>query len=104
MHERPVTWGLRGLFAGLSGKVRVARRRIVWFRGLERAGRYIPPSQIAACWLGAGDFDKAVCHLRSSVQDRDPLAVWFHAYPFFRHLHDHPEFERLIEEIGVVRY
>jgi tetratricopeptide (TPR) repeat protein len=104
VHERPVTWGLRGLFAGLSGKVRVARRRIVWFRGLERAGRYIPPSQVAACWLGAGDFDQAVCHLGTSLKDRDPLAVWFHAYPFFRHLHGHPEFERLVDEIGVVRY
>lgn len=103
IHERPVTWGLRGLFAGLSGMGRVPRRRIAWFRGLQRAGRYIPPSQIAACWLGAGDLDRAVRHLENSVEDRDPLAVWFHAYPFFRHLHGHSGFQRLLEEIGVIR-
>jgi hypothetical protein len=59
---------------------------------------------VAACWLGAGDCDRAVRHLEFSLEDRDPLAVWFHAYPFFRHLHGHTGFERLIEQIGVVRY
>jgi tetratricopeptide (TPR) repeat protein len=103
LHERPVTWGLRGLFAGLSGNPRVARRRIAWFRGIQRAGRYIPPSQIAACWLGAGDPDAAVRHLEASVEDRDPLVVWFHAYPFFRHLHAHAAFQSLIDRIGVIR-
>jgi tetratricopeptide (TPR) repeat protein len=102
--ERPVTWGLRGLFAGLSGQPQVARRRISWFRGIQRTGRYIPPSQIGACFLGAGDLDAAVRHLDASVEDRDPLAVWFHAYPFFRHLHGHKGFERMIDRIGVVRY
>jgi tetratricopeptide (TPR) repeat protein len=104
IHERPVTWGLRGLFAGLSGNAAVPRRRIAWFRGLQRAGRYIPPSQMAACWLGMGDLDKSVRHLEASVEDRDPLAVWFHAYPFFRHLHGHRGFQQLMERIGVVRF
>jgi tetratricopeptide (TPR) repeat protein len=102
--ERPVTWGLRGLFAGRSGNPPVARRRISWFRSVQRAGRYIPPSQIAACYVGTGDLDAAVRHLQLSVEDRDPLAVWFHAYPFFRHLHGHAGFERLIDTIGTVRY
>jgi len=104
LHERPVTWGLRGLFAGLSGNPQVARRRITWFRGIQRAGRYIPPSQVAACWLGAGDFDEAVRSLEAGVEDRDPLAVWFHAYPFFRHLHAHAGFQSLIDRIGLIRY
>jgi len=38
------------------------------------------------------------------VEDRDPLAVWFHAYPFFRHLHAHSGFQGLIGRIGVVPY
>jgi hypothetical protein len=104
IHERPVTWGLRGLFAGLSGNPGVARRRIAWFRGIEKTGRYIPPSQFAACWLGIGDLDAAIRHLEASVEDRDPLAVWFHAYPFFRHLHGEPRFRRLIESVGLVQY
>ncbi|MBV9742487.1 MAG: tetratricopeptide repeat protein, partial [Acidobacteriia bacterium] len=49
LYERPVTWGLRGLFAGLSGNPAVARRRISWFRSIQRTGRYIPSSQFAAC-------------------------------------------------------
>lgn len=104
IHERPVTWGLRGLFAGLDGNPRVARRRISWFRSIQRTGRYIPPSQFAVCWLGMGDFETAVKQLESSVEERDPLAVWFHAYPFFRHLHAHVAFQRLMDHIGVVRY
>jgi tetratricopeptide (TPR) repeat protein len=104
IHERPVTWGLRGLFAGLSGNARVSPGRIAWFRGLQRTGRYIPPSQIAACWLGAGDLDEAVRQLEQSVEDRDPLAVWFHAYPFFRHPYGHSGFQRLLEQIGVIPY
>jgi tetratricopeptide (TPR) repeat protein len=104
IHERPVTWGLRGLFAGLSGSPRVAHRRISWFRSIQRTGRYIPPSQFAACWLGAGDSDKAVRFLEAAVEDRDPLAVWFYAYPFFRHLHENARFRNLIETLGVVRF
>ena len=104
LHERPVTWGLRGLFAGLSGSPGVARRRISWFRTIQRAGRYIPPSQLAACWLGLGQFDEAVRSLEASVEDRDPLVVWFHAYPFFRHLHANAEYQRMIDRIGLQRY
>ena len=104
IHDRPVTWGLRGLFAGLSGDPGVARRRIAWFRGIQRTGRYIPPSQVAACYVGTGDLDAAAHHLELSVEDRDPLAVWFHAYPFFRHLRGHSGYERVIETIGAVRY
>jgi tetratricopeptide (TPR) repeat protein len=104
MHERPVTWGLRGLFAGLAGNPAVARRRLSWFRGIQRAGRYVPPSQMAACHLGTGDLDAAANQLALSVEDRDPLAVWFHAYPFFRHMHGHTGFEHLIDSIGTVRY
>ena len=102
IHERPVTWGLRGLFAGLSGNPGVGRRRISWFRSIQRTGRYIPPSQFAACWAGTGDFDAAVRSLEDAVEDRDPLAVWFHAYPFFRHLHGHAGFRALMEQIGSV--
>jgi hypothetical protein len=102
--ERPVTWGLRALLAGLSGATGVARRRISWLRAVQKTGRYIPPTQFAACWLGAGDLDQAVRCLENAAEDRDPLAVWFHAYPFFRHLHRHAGFRRLIDQIGLVWY
>jgi tetratricopeptide (TPR) repeat protein len=104
LHERPVTWGLRGLFAGLSGNPSVARRRLSWFHGIQTTGRYIPPSQMAACYLGMGELDEAARHLGMSVEDRDPLAVWFHAYPFFRHLRGNTRFEQVIDSIGTVRY
>ena len=102
--ERPVTWGLRALFAGLSGAKAVARRRIQWLQAFEKVGVYVPPSQIAACQLGAGNTEGAIGQLERSREERDPLMVWFHAYPFFRHLYGHPRFERLIESIGTVRY
>ena len=102
LRERPVTWGLRALFAGLSGSPSVARRRIAWFGAARKAGRYVPPSQLAACWLGAGEPDEAVRQLEAAAEDRDPLAVWFHAYPFFRHLHGHAGFRSLIDRMGLV--
>ncbi|MDX1982172.1 MAG: tetratricopeptide repeat protein [Bryobacteraceae bacterium] len=104
IHERPVTWGLRALFAGRSGAPQVARRRISWLSTIRRAGKYVPPSQIGACWLGAGNLDNAVRFLEESAEEREPLVAWYHAYPFFRHLHGHPGFESLLSRVGVVRY
>jgi hypothetical protein len=73
-------------------------------RTIGKTGRYIPDSQIAACWLGAGNPDEAVRSLERAAESRDPLAVWFWAYPMFRRLHGHTGFERLIDQIGLIRY
>ena len=102
--ERPVTWGLRALFAGLNGSKKIALRRLTWLRTIAKTGRYIPHSQIAACWIGAGDYDEAVRSLERAAEDRDPIAVWFWAYPMTRHLQSHEGFQRLIDRIGIVRY
>lgn len=104
IHERPVTWGLRALFAGLSGSKPVAQRRLTWLRAAAKTGTYIPPDQIGACLLGLGDLDGAVRYLEASLEERCPLVMWYHAYPFFRHLRGHAGFERLLDRIGVVRY
>lgn len=102
--ERPVTWGVRALCAGLSGSPAVARRRVSWLRAIERTGRYIPHSQVAACWIGAGNPDEAVRSLERAAEDRDPIAAWFWAYTTSRHLRGHAGYERLIDQIGVIRY
>jgi tetratricopeptide (TPR) repeat protein len=102
--ERPVTWGLRALFAGLDGSPGVARRRVSWLRTIAKTGRYIPHSQVAACWIGAGNPDEAVRSLERAAEDREPIAVWFWAYPMTRHLRGHGGFERLIGQIGLVRF
>jgi tetratricopeptide (TPR) repeat protein len=102
--ERPVTWGLRALFAGLSGSPATALRRITWFRAIEKTGRYIPQSQVAACWIGAGNHREAVRSLERAAEERDPLAVWYWAYPMTRHLQGNADFERLVDQIGLIRY
>ncbi len=102
--ERPVTWGLRALFAGLNGSKKVALRRLRWLRAIAKTGRHIPHSQIAACWIGVGDHDEAVRSLELAAKERDPIAVWFWAYPMTRHLQGHAGFERLIDRIGLIRY
>jgi tetratricopeptide (TPR) repeat protein len=102
--ERPVTWGLRALFAGFSGAPGVARRRLSWLKTIAKTGRYIPQSQVAACWLGAGNFDEAVRSFERAAEDRDPLTVWFWAYPMLRHIRGHSGYESLIDQIGLVRY
>ncbi len=102
--ERPVTWGLRALFAGLSGSPGVARRRLSWLRAAGKTGTYVSHIQMAICWIGAGDHDEAVRSFEQAAEDRDPLTVWFRAYTLFRHLYGHPGFEQLIDHIGVIRY
>jgi tetratricopeptide (TPR) repeat protein len=102
--ERPVTWGLRALFSGLSGSAQIARRRLTWFNTISKSGRYIPPSQLAACHIGLGNHDEAVRSLKQAAEDRDPLAVWFWAYPMTRHLHGHSGFQALIDELRLIRY
>jgi hypothetical protein len=73
-------------------------------RAIEKTGRYIPYSQVAACWIGAGNPDEAVRSLERAAEDRDPIAAWFWAYPMTRHLRGHSGFERLTDQIGVIRY
>jgi hypothetical protein len=71
---------------------------------IAKTGRYIPQSQVAVCWLGAGNFDEAVRSFERAAEDRDPLTVWFWAYPMLRHLKGYSGYERLIDQIGLVRY
>ena len=82
----------------------MARRRLSWLKTIAKTGRYIPQSQVAACWLGAGNFDEAVRSFERAAEDRDPLTVWFWAYPMLRHIRGHSGYERLIDQIGLVRY
>ncbi len=102
--ERPVTWGLQGLFSGLTGDRDVARRRETWLQVVAKTGKYVPHTQIAACQIGTGEHDEAVRSLETAADDRDPLTVWFYAYPMTRHLQGHPGFQKLIDRIGIRRY
>ena len=102
--ERPVTWGLRGLFAGLAGRRGTVHRRLSWMRAIGKTGLYVPQSQVAACWIGLGNTEEAVASLEKAAEGRDPIAVLFWAYPMTRHLRQSPRFQRLIETIGLIRY
>ncbi|MEZ5403875.1 MAG: hypothetical protein R2729_29615 [Bryobacteraceae bacterium] len=104
LQDRPVTWGFRAFLAGRTGRVAVARRRLSWFRATRRTGIWIPNTQLALCWMGIGDANEALGHLELAAGDREPLVIWYHAYPFFRHLHGHPRFEALVDRAGVTRY
>jgi tetratricopeptide (TPR) repeat protein len=100
--ERPVTWGLRGLFAGLSGSPEVAMRRIQWLRAAGKTGKHIPQSQIAACWIGAGNCEEAAMCLERAAEERDPLTVLFRAYPMTRHLKGNARYDSLMTRLGLI--
>ncbi|MEZ5353889.1 MAG: hypothetical protein R2762_14725 [Bryobacteraceae bacterium] len=104
LQDRPVTWGFRAFLSGRSAGPSVARRRLSWFRAVQRTGVWIPNTQLCLCWMGIGDHDKAMYHLELAAEDREPLVIWYHAYPFFRHLRDHPRFEVLLARVGATRY
>lgn len=104
LYERPVTWGLRALFAGLSGATAIARRRLSWMNGLRHLGVYVPATQVALCWLGMGELERAVDELERGCEERDPQVVWLQALPFCRHLAGVRRFQKLIDQIGLVRF
>jgi hypothetical protein len=100
--ERPVTWGLRGLFAGLSGSPEVALRRIQWLRAAAKTGKHIPQSQVAACWIGARHYEDAAACLERAADERDPLTVLFRAYPMTRHLKGTARYDLLMTRLGLI--
>ncbi len=100
--ERPVTWGLRGLFAGLSGSPAIALRRIHWLKTAMKTGKHVPQSQIAACWIGAGNSEEAAACLERAADERDPLTVLFRAYPMTRHLKGHARYDSLMSRLGLI--
>lgn len=104
LYERPVTWGFYAYYAGKCGQPLRAERRLKWMKALRRIG-YVPGLQLAIAALGAGKEDEALEWLEFGWNEqRDPLLIWLHAYPFFDSLRGNRHFERLVDRIGIVRF
>jgi Tfp pilus assembly protein PilF len=95
-----ITLGLRALFSGLGGDHKTARRHFAKLRAARAlAGRFVPAGQLCIAALGTGNLTGAVGWLREgAVVERDPNLVLTNVYPFFRHLHHHPEFRTFVLE------
>lgn len=94
-----ITFGLRALFSGLSGKRGRAYRKFIELRAARVvARRHVPAAQVAIAALGAGRVDEAVSLLHEgAVKDRDNNLVLLNVFPFFRHIHDHAGFRELLQ-------
>lgn len=97
--QTAITLGLRALFSGLAGDRRTARRHFTKLRAARAVTghHFIPAGQLSIAALGAGDIPAAIDWLRAgALVDRDPNLVLVNVYPFFRHIHGHPEFKALV--------
>jgi Tfp pilus assembly protein PilF len=93
-----ITLGFRAMLSGLGGDRQTARRQLLMLKaGRAIAGRHLPAGQLGLAAMGAGDIDGAIHWLREGAEvERDPNFILSNVYPFFRHLHQHPEFRALV--------
>lgn len=50
--------------------------------------------------IGIGDYDKASEWLRkAAVEEQEPLSMWFHIFPPFRHLRHHAGYRKLLADL-----
>lgn len=101
--ETAATWGFNALYSGLSGAKLRARLQLWKLQGAKNLMRvYVPASQFVLAYVGLGEHQKALRHLRQMVEDCDPLFLWIGSFSFLRHLSHLPEFHAILEEAGLV--
>jgi len=78
----PFTLGFLGYACGCGGR-RDAARRLLERAEAMAAGAYVPPSALALCHVGLGDWDAALGRWSEAIEARDPLIMPIKSYPFF---------------------
>ena len=63
--------------------------------------RYVPPTDIAAIYVGLGEFDAAFELLEKGYEARDTWMVFLGMLPQFQSLHGDPRFTDLLRRIGL---
>lgn len=63
-------------------------------------GEAMPASALAIAAIGADRLDEAEQWLDyAAFGEHDPLSMWFHLFPPFRHLHSSPGYRRLLKQL-----
>jgi len=96
-----VELGLAGMFHGLAGNRARAVSNVDALLAASAAGVYVPPSQLAAIYVGLGDYDLALRHFRLAAQLNDPIFHWFPYLPHLRHVAAHTDFQVFLRDVGL---
>jgi len=98
---RPTLWlGMLGGFYGALGME--SESRAVLAEMEERAAEgYVSGFWLAVAHAGLGQFEQAFSSLDRGVEERDSNLPYIFAVPRALGLHDHPEFPRILNRIGL---
>jgi serine/threonine-protein kinase len=96
-YREPV--GLVGMARALQGDTAAARAALAALADVE--GRYVPPEYAALIHLGLGDRDAAIDSLRAAWRNGSNAVTLFHIDPLLTGLRGRPDFEALLDSVGV---
>jgi serine/threonine-protein kinase len=91
--------GLIGMARALQGDTAAAGHALAALGDVE--GRYVPPEYVALVHLGLGERDAAVDSLRAAWRNGSNSVTLFHIDPLLADLHGRPDFEALLDSVGV---
>ncbi len=95
--------GLMGL-GYTYGKLGMMDEAMEVVEKLERRQREEPgtviDADLAAVWIGIGNFDKAVHHIEQSASKGMGPVNYFFRFPPFRSISDHPKFQELMKKFA----
>jgi TolB-like protein/Tfp pilus assembly protein PilF len=98
--EFPLLQAALGHALGCHGQLAEARK-IVESLEQQRFEKYVPAYDLAIANLGIGDTGAALSRLREAVGERSGWAAYFAVEPRLDALRGAPQFDRLIERVGL---
>jgi pentatricopeptide repeat protein len=87
-------------YLGMTGEREKAKRLLDKLL-TKRGEQHVSPITLAVVYLGLGDIDNAMREVEAAYEQRDPLTVYVRCEPSFDALRELPEFQALVETIGV---
>lgn len=84
----------------VSGQAREARKVLNELQGLPK-GKYVPPYDLAAVWMGLEDKNQALKWLERACEDHAAYFSSIKVEPVFDRLHPDPRFQDLLRRIGL---
>ena len=85
----PFTLGFLAMAYGRSGRHGDARALLQRLEEAAAVG-YVPPMCFAFCFVGLGEWDRALAAMEEAVEARDPLVMPVKSYPFLDPVRDDP--------------
>jgi TolB-like protein len=96
----PFTLGFLALVSGRAGLLDDARRLLGQAEQMAGAG-YVPPSTLAWCHIGLGDWDAALDWMDRAIEARDPIIMPIKSFPFLDPVRGDARYEALLRKMNL---